>query len=60
MRRQRVLTIKGGSSSIRLAVYELRDTLERRLEGKIDRTGGSVAKGLSVFGQGGDDAHSGQ
>src|SRR6202163_334026 len=34
-----VLTINGGSSSIRFAVYEGRDTLRRRLAGKIDRIG---------------------
>ncbi len=37
--RPRVLTINGGSSSIRFAVYELGETLERRLEGKVDRIG---------------------
>jgi acetate kinase len=34
-----VLTINGGSSSIRFAVYEAGDTLRRRLAGKIDRIG---------------------
>ena len=34
-----VLTINGGSSSIRFAVYEAGDTPLRRLAGKIDRIG---------------------
>jgi len=34
-----VLTINGGSSSIRFAVYEAGDTPLRRLDGKIDRIG---------------------
>jgi len=34
-----VLTINGGSSSIRFAVYEASETLRRRLVGKIDRIG---------------------
>jgi hypothetical protein len=34
-----VLTINGGSSSIRFAVYEAGETLRRRLDGKIDRIG---------------------
>jgi acetate kinase len=34
-----ILTINGGSSSIRFAVYEAGETLRRRLEGKIDRIG---------------------
>ena len=34
-----VLTINGGSSSIRFAVYEAGETLRRRLNGKIDRIG---------------------
>jgi len=34
-----VLTINGGSSSIRFAVYEAGETLRRRLAGKIDRIG---------------------
>jgi acetate kinase len=34
-----VLTINGGSSSIRFAVYEAGETLRRRLKGKIDRIG---------------------
>ena len=34
-----VLTINGGSSSIRFAVYEAGGTLVRRLNGKIDRIG---------------------
>ena len=34
-----VVTINGGSSSIRFAVYEAGGTLRRRLDGKIDRIG---------------------
>ena len=34
-----VLTLNGGSSSIRFAVYEAGDTPRRRLHGKIDRIG---------------------
>ena len=34
-----ILTINGGSSSIRFAVYEAGDTPRRRLDGKIDRIG---------------------
>lgn len=34
-----ILTINGGSSSIRFAVYEAGETLRRRLDGKIDRIG---------------------
>src|ERR1700675_4910914 len=34
-----VLTINGGSSSIRFAVYEAGETLRRRLDGKIERIG---------------------
>jgi len=34
-----VLTINGGSSSIRFAVYEAGETLRSRLDGKIDRIG---------------------
>ena len=34
-----VLTINGGSSSIRFAVYEAGETPRRRLDGKIDRVG---------------------
>jgi acetate kinase len=36
---QRILTINGGSSSIRFAVYEAGDPPRRRLDGKIDRIG---------------------
>lgn len=36
-----VLTINGGSSSIRFAVYEVGDTPRRRLDGKIERIGSS-------------------
>ena len=42
-----ILTLNGGSSSIRFAVYVAGDTLERRLDGKIDRLGTSDAT-LSV------------
>ena len=38
-----ILTINGGSSSIRFAVYEAGETLLRRLDGKIDRIGLSGA-----------------
>ena len=34
-----ILTINGGSSSIRFAVYETREPLCRRLDGKIERIG---------------------
>ncbi len=34
-----ILTINGGSSSIRFAVYETGDPLRKRLEGKIERIG---------------------
>ncbi len=34
-----LLTVNGGSSSIRFAVYEAGDTLRRQLDGKIDRIG---------------------
>src|SRR5258708_4361256 len=34
-----VLTVNGGSSSIRFAVYEVRGTPHLRLSGKIDRIG---------------------
>ena len=36
-----ILTINGGSSSIRFAVYEAGETPRRRLDGKIDRIGSS-------------------
>ncbi|HEU6439001.1 MAG TPA: hypothetical protein VFC12_01055, partial [Terriglobales bacterium] len=36
-----VLTINGGSSSIRFAVYDVGPALRRRLDGKIDRIGSS-------------------
>ena len=39
MNHPRILTINGGSSSIRFAVYEAGDTLRRHLDGKIDRIG---------------------
>jgi acetate kinase len=38
-----VLTINGGSSTIRFAVYEVGPTLRLRLDGKIDRIGSSGA-----------------
>jgi len=34
-----ILTINGGSSSIKFALYEVSDPLERKLNGKIDRIG---------------------
>src|ERR1039457_1425845 len=34
-----ILTINGGSSSIRFAVYEVGETPRQRLDGKIDRIG---------------------
>jgi acetate kinase len=36
---QSILTVNGGSSSIRFAIYEMGATLHRRLGGKIDRIG---------------------
>lgn len=36
---QSILTVNGGSSSIRFAIYETSVTLQRRLGGKIDRIG---------------------
>jgi acetate kinase len=39
----RILTINGGSSSIRFAVYEAGEMPQRRLAGKIDRIGSSGA-----------------
>ena len=38
-----VLTINGGSSSIRFAMYETGDAMRRRFAGKIDRIGSSHA-----------------
>ena len=35
----RILTINGGSSSIKFALYQAGEPLERRLYGKIDRIG---------------------
>jgi len=35
----RILTINGGSSSIRFALYQVGEALERKLYGKIDRIG---------------------
>jgi len=35
----RILTINGGSSSIRFAVYQVGEPLKRRLYGKVDRVG---------------------
>ena len=40
----RILTINGGSSSIRFALYGVADTLERLLHGKVDRIGLSDTK----------------
>ena len=37
--RPRVLTINGGSSSIKFALFEAGDSLRRILEGGIDRIG---------------------
>src|ERR1700693_4568547 len=34
-----LLTINGGSSSIRFALYDAGEPLRRRLEGKVDRVG---------------------
>src|ERR1019366_4480499 len=39
--RPHVLTINGGSSSIRFAVYEAGETLRRCLDGKVDIAGGN-------------------
>ena len=39
LRSGRILTINGGSSSIRFAVYEVGDTLARQMVGKLDRVG---------------------
>ncbi len=39
--RPRILTINGGSSSIRFALYHVGEELERGLHGKIDRIGSS-------------------
>ena len=36
-----ILTINGGSSSIRFALFDVGDSLERRLSGKLDRIGQS-------------------
>ncbi len=35
----RILTINGGSSSIKFAIYQVGEPLERKLDGKIDRIG---------------------
>ncbi len=48
-----VLTINGGSSSIRFAVYEAGETLRRLLAGKIDRVGLSGTN-LVVAGRSGE------
>ena len=34
-----ILTINGGSSSIKFALYRIGESLERELHGKIDRIG---------------------
>ena len=39
-----VLTINGGSSSIRFAIYAANGRLQRQLDGKIDRIGASVTQ----------------
>ncbi len=39
-----ILTINGGSSSIKFALYQIGDALERRLYGKVDRVGLSGAR----------------
>jgi len=36
---QRILTINGGSSSIKFALYQVEELLKRRLSGKLDRIG---------------------
>jgi acetate kinase len=36
---RQILTVNGGSSSIKFALFEIRDSLQRRLEGAIDRIG---------------------
>ena len=43
---QSILTVNGGSSSIRFAVYQTGATLQRRLSGKIDRIG---ARGTTLI-----------
>ena len=35
----RILTINGGSSSIKFALYQIRQPLKRGLYGKVDRIG---------------------
>ena len=35
----RILTLNGGSSSIKLALFEAGDSLRRILDGKVDRVG---------------------
>ncbi len=51
-KRRSVLTINGGSSSIRFAVYEIDDSLRLQLAGKIDRIG-QRGTTLSVYGAAG-------
>jgi len=48
-----VLTVNGGSSGIRFAVYEAGETPRRRLDGKIDRIGlsGTVLIAIDPAGQ---------
>ncbi len=36
---QSILTINGGSSSIKFALYQVDEPLKRRLYGKVDRIG---------------------
>jgi len=56
-----ILTINGGSSSIKAALYEVGDSLKRKLNAKIDRIGLSgtnlvynggkrISKNVSVLG----------
>jgi len=55
MAKGRVLTLNGGSSSIRFALYETGHVLRRRLHGKIDRIGEPEAQ-LSFEDRAGDSA----
>ena len=50
-----ILTLNGGSSSIRFAVYEAGDTMKRQLHGKVERIGLS---GMNLtFKDAAEDAH---
>jgi len=51
----RILTINGGSSSIRFALFGVADTLERLLHGKVDRIGLSDTK--LTFSEGARNRH---